>query len=636
MGGIVDALSNLGKDAVDNISQRFGKEEVSQMWSRFRPMMNEFQKTEPGKDLLELNKQYIQNYGKALQSHLDQASQLPKDLQPHPLQLQHQSRNIARELTYGKNDALGVALIHQAGKAAQAQGMDSAAAELHQQNLADFTASLLHDLETRKEWRNFSEEDKKNFILKNADKVQNEADWFKLMQKKGQQVDTGIPFSSFKMNVQKNKEFGVPNVKAYPTYAPVSRVEHQFNQYANTIIYPTVVLPHLGTVANDLISTPLKSLAKTAAEIIKDTDGDTEFAKIQDFTHKAGILSSTAYDIYSANYYGSRGLISKYMGDRAGQIFYKSTHNPLFDAARNWQLSITASAGYHTLQQMTEKLLANPTDKRAIFELTQMGINPAHILAQKGQLTDEQIQKAMFRFTDNKVFLDTALNRSYYARTHPMLRLALMYHSYVSREARLIAGSLKNMVKVGDLGMAAQTIAALGVAFPLVGLMTKNITTLARGDFNDVHPKQDVEDLTFQNGGKAFLDQYLEDYSHTAAFGIAAGYLRGAGRYSMNNVMIGPLGNIASRGLYDSLHPFYNAYEGKYEKEGESFDEATGRQFKPLLRDLVEYNPAAVDNLGKIATHIFLPIKKEEEARHPKPSFKFKSKVKRPHFKKFQ
>lgn len=623
MGGFVDAISNVGKDVVENIASKFDKTEVSQLWSRLRPMEKEFQKSEAGKDLLELNKQYIQNYQKSLQSGIDFASKLPKHQQPHPLQIAHQARNIARAATYGENDALGAFLIHQAGKTS---GMDSAAAHLHQQNLADFTSSILHDYETRPTWRSLTEQERNAVDMENFERIKSEKD---LIKKKTTIAGKSAPFSSFKTNVSQNKQYPTYlDLKA--TYAPTGNLEHNFQQYAQRVVYPLVVLPHLGTIMNNAISTPLSDLGKAAIENIKLGQGSTEYAKVMDFAHKAGVFASTAYDVYSSDYYGSRGLTSKYFGDKVGQIVYKGTHNPLFDPARKWQLAFSASAGYHTALDMTERLMKNPKDRRAIYELTQMGIDPAKVIAQKGELSDDQIQKAVWRFVDNKVFLDSSLQRAFISRTHPILRTMLMYHSYVTRQARLMMEEVfKKPLATGDLAGIAQTIAALGVAFPLVGMMTKNVTTLARGDWSDVHPQNDIDDLMGKNGAKAFALQMLEDYSHVASFGIATSYLRGASRHSAANMMVGPLGNIAGRVLEDSIHPIANGIQKGFTREG-AFED-----YKPILRDAIQDNPFAVDNLGKVASHYLLPTKREEAALHPKPTMRFKSKVKKPHFKKF-
>lgn len=620
MGGVVDALAGAAKDFVED--NQGLKEEVGQLWSKLRPMQNEFMKSEAGKDLLNVNKNYIQNYQKAIQSSVDAASKLPKETQPHPMELRWQARNIARQNTFGKNDAVGAFLLKQAEKT---PGMNSSQASLHAQNLADFTASLLHDTETKPEWRTLTALEKKEAegltAQENLKRIKNEEPLLKTPKSKI--AATSAPFSSFKRNVSQNKEHPV-NLKLYPTYVPTTKLESRLMNYAQRVVYPLVVLPHLGTVMNNAISTPLTDLAKAVGEQIRLGDGN-EIEKIQQFAHRAGVFASTSLDVYSANYYGSRGLLSKLSNDNVGKFVYKATHNPLFDPARKWQLAFTASAGYHTALDMAQRLVDNPSDKRAIYELTQMGIKPEEVIAQKGQLRDDQIEKAVWRFADNKVFLDTSLGRSYISRSHPMLRMALMYHSYVSRQGQLIKEELGKMSKVGDFGSIAQTVAVLGAAFPLVGLLTKDITMLGRGDTKDVHPGQDLEDLIGKNGPKAALTQYIEDYSHTASFGIATSYLRGSGRQALASAMVGPIGNVVSNVGYDILHPANQAWQGKH------------ADLKPLLRDALEYNPAAVDNLGKIIAHRVLPTKVEEAARHPKPSMRFKTDKKHrlPHFKKF-
>jgi hypothetical protein len=608
MGGVVDALAGAGKEALESSGV---KDFIEQGFRKVIGMDHEFNRSPAGKDLKNLTMNYLQNKSQVLQRLVDSNSALPKEAQTAPHIIHRQANNIARENIFGKNDAIGAFLLKQAQKS---PGMDESAAYLHTQNLADFTSSILQDTETRLEWR-------KATAVEKMEAIRNEAPLPKGM------IVNKSTVSSFKRNASKNVKNPVGTDKwklnIDPTYVPPPDWERSFMNYGQRVIYPFVAIPHIGTTLNLALSTPMKDLAKTAVDIIKQGEGN-EVKQLQDFIHQTGIHASTSYSIYAANYYGSRGLLSKLANDDVGKFIYKSTHNPGFDPMRKWQVSIAGSTGINVAKDMATKLFeSGGTNRRAIYELERMGISKADVMMQKGQLNPDQLSKAVYRFVDSKVFLNTSMQRSYLARSNPYFRIGLMYHSYVTRQGRLIAESIAKPFITRDPILLAQTVAVLGVAFPLVGLLTKNVTMITRGDWDDVHWGQDFNDIAGRNGTKAFASQMAEDYAHTAAFGIATSFMRGSGRYALSTALTGPVGNIVGGTLYDFGHPLYRGWEGK------------NMDFKPLLRDGIEYNPMAVDNIGKLAAHEFLPTKREEELRHPKPQMKFKTKQKKVHFKKF-
>ena len=620
MGGVVDALANAGKDVVESSGV---KDEVSNMISHIRGRYAEFNKSEAGKDLFNLNTNYIQNFHKALQSGVDQATQLPKEMQPHPLQIHQQARNVASDVTFGKNHAAIAFLLKQAEKT---PGMDDVARRMHVQNLADFTSAILHDTTSRPEFRDATAAEKMEAI-KNEQPVPKKV-----------VASQGSPFSLMKRNVTQNKETPVDmgmskggKLKLDPTYGKYGgKTEHLLHNFVSMQLAPFIVIQHVGTVLNTAISTPLHDLASGMADFISRGEG-SEGKRIQDFAEKSGIFASTAYNNYAADFYGSHGLLAKYANDRVGQIFYKSTHYPLFDSARKLQLSYTAATGYHLATDMAERLVKNPTDKRAIYELNRIGIKPEDVIRQKGELRDDQIEKALWRYADSKVFLDSSLYRSQFSNSHWTVRMAGMFHSYTTRQAQLLKEEI--FVKPWQtkgftpayFAQIAQSMAVLGGVFTMAGLITKNMTMLGRGDTEDINWSKDFADLSGRNGAKAMFWQAADDWSHLGAFGIMTNYMRGSGRYALAASMLGPLGNAVTGTAYDVGHPLYHKFvDGK---------ELSDKAFHPAERDALEYT--LPDNLGKILANQYLPTKRQEELEHPKTSMKFKLKTKKPHFKKF-
>lgn len=612
-GGIADVLVNVSKDAIDSMKGQFDKDEVSSLVSHLRSMHREYQKSEPGKDLYNLTQNYIQSYQQNLEAGVKANNNvgliMGKTYQDHPLKVKMQARNRARKLVFGDNDSAGTYLIHQASKTPT---MEKSAAKMHAQNLADFTATILHDYETEPKWRKMTEDELINQKLRNLGYMKEEKP---LETNKSIVGGKSAPFSTFKRNAIQSKTYPT-FLDESATYKPVRNIEHNFNQYTHRVVYPIIVAAHAAQNVNLTLTTPLSVLGKTAADIIGSMHGGTEFGKIMDFANKAGIFGNTTFDMYMADYYGSRGLVSKYTNDRLGKLFYNTIHQPLFNPARKMELAIAASGGYHYTLDMVDRLLKNPSDRMALFEFKKLGIDPKYVLKQQGELTDQQIQKAMWRFVDSRMFLDTSLHRAQLAGSHPTYRIMTMYHSYVGRQAHLLEDEFNKAWNAKDLKTWALLVGTIAIAFPQAGEMTKELTTASRGDFKDLHPIEDEKNMAFVNGPRAALREYIENYTHVGGFGIATSYIRGAARYGGANELLGPLGNAAWMSFVDSVHPL--------NKELVQGKPISFEDYKPLLRDAIEYNPFAVDNLGKLISHKVLPTKKEEAAKHLKTNMRFK------------
>jgi hypothetical protein len=223
-----------------------------------------------------------------------------------------------------------------------------------------------------------------------------------------------------------------------------------------------------------------------------------------------------------------------------------------------------------------------------------MGIDPKTVLKQGGKLTKEQTDSAIFKFVDDSVFLDPSFHRSYYSSSNAPMRIGLMYHGYITRQAKLMLQTLKGIgtrTKAGDYGMAAQMMGTLGVVFPAVGLGLKTMESWGRGQF------QESLNWTDESIPEIVLDGYL----HMGAFGVAADYTQSVSRHVLSNAFLGPLGNVATQGIQDAGYPLIREFQGK---DGDP---------EPLERDVLDYG--LPDNLGKILANQFLPNKKQRKSR---------------------
>jgi hypothetical protein len=567
MGGFVSAIANAAKPLAEDGAEILTK--------ALRPMeKNMAGQSAVGKSLVNVIKEdYIPTYHRFLQEKLDVNATLPKHQQLDPHEIHNQATNAARQYAFGSNDAVAVGHIR-----AEFTSGDPLTRLTRAQNLSDHLSMFLQDTVAKPEWT----------------PVQ------------GQYGKRGA--SSFKMNVLKSKEQSVP-IDASATYTQPGKIERTLMGYANNIMAPLIALPHIGTLLNYAISTPLGDLAKGLSEVM--TPGGVQ--QIKQTLRQSGVFANTTADAFRTVTEGEQGIIGQTFGTKTGSVFSQLTHQPGFNALRTWTVALGAAAGKHTAEDMAQLLHdSGGTNKRAIWELERMGIKSADVLKQKGQLTQDQLQKAVFHFVDNKVFLDNRLNRAYYARANVYTRMGLMFHSYVARQGQFLRDELVKMyqvgVKGGDIGLIAQTLATMGVVFPLVGHGLKYMEMAGRGQFQEIKPEanEDWKKLRGEEGVPTQVYTLLDGYAHMAAWGVASSYVRGATRTQLASALIGPIGNMGVRIGEDSAKLAF----GKT------------HPWKPLARDVIEDSPLSYDNLGKMIVHQLLPTTKEEKSRHPSGKLK--------------
>jgi hypothetical protein len=270
-------------------------------------------------------------------------------------------------------------------------------------------------------------------------------------------------------------------------------------------------------------------------------------------------------------------------------------HQPGFNASREWTVALGAATGKRSAERAAENFAqSNGSHRAAEYQLKLMGIDPQAVLKQGGKLTKEQSDSAIFKFVDDSVFLDPSFHRSFYSSSNAPMRLGLMYHGYITRQAKLMRQTIKGVgtrTKAGDYGMAAQMMGTLGVVFPAVGLGLKTMESWGRGQF------QESLDWTDESVPEMMLDGYM----HMGAFGVAADYTQSISRHMLSNAFVGPFGNIITQGVQDAGYPLIRAAEGK------------DPDFEPLGRDALQY--ALPDNLGKVLSNQFLPNKKQRKSR---------------------
>ena len=379
------------------------------------------------------------------------------------------------------------------------------------------------------------------------------------------------------------------------TYSPQSELERRVQNVLRTVQLPMVALKHISTYGN-LSSIPAPGLVHGLLGM-----SDAEF---KTFLDSSSILAVTEHDMLQRDLEGRFGKVSEWTSSpTAGKIFYSSYHMPFFDTLRRFQLTLSASVGFHSAQMWAKQALNG--NKRAIAELTEMGISPQEVMKQGGQLTADQLKKGMFHFTNNRFFIDKSIERSLKANSNPFMRSATMYHTFVNAQQRFMRRELTKMIKSGDYASIAQFAGTIGILYPAVAPFLKSLEIFGRtASVTQAtnSAENDYDSLMMKKGFKDATETYLDLLAHYGAFGVYTSYIQAAHGNRFMYALAGPTIGTAARLGEDTLNAVTKA-----NKLGD-------HNFSPMLRDILE---DTVPIGGNIAAHNLIPTSKEESELNP-------------------
>ncbi|HEY4800752.1 MAG TPA: hypothetical protein VII99_16850 [Bacteroidia bacterium] len=390
----------------------------------------------------------------------------------------------------------------------------------------------------------------------------------------------------------------LPAIDVSRTYISAGTMEYRINNILRAVQLPFVALKHISQIGN-LSSIPAPMLIKGLLSM-----GDEEFKTHLDIS---AILAYTDHDMMDKQIRGRFGLISKITGNpTAGDLFYRSYHMPLFNYVRARQLTMAASVGYHSANVWAKQLLEG--NKRALEEIKEMGLDPEQILKQKGILTNEQKTQAMFQFVNNRFFMDKSIERSMAASSHPILRSATMYHTFINAQQRFMRRELAKMVRARDFVGIGQFAGTIGVLYPMVAPMLKSLEVFGRTFSPTQAGRSAREDYDKLING-SFGDRagtYLDLLAHYGSLGIYNGYLNAAKTDRFAYQLLGPNIAVGARFAGDAL------------KSALVTNQAGKHNLAPPVRDLLELVPI----IGSPIAHKVAPTLKEqkdESGRLPRP-----------------
>jgi hypothetical protein len=587
MGGFVQAIKDFTADpAVRNEAKIAFKKAL-------RPMESIFNETEIGKSLFQDHMDYAQNHDTILQQMMSQENMLPFEQRRRPNDVNAHAAKLAQSVTYGKNHA-------------RISGHIQAAHLAHGPYYAGVLQDLTHmylrdtvDIDALSEGQKYAKYKHDN-PLTDADKAKGKVSLSKL----------NFLNSEFSEGIKEGHNTDY-------TYKPPGLAERTMHSYANTILAPFIAIPHIGTLGNYALSGGIPELSKALIDLVPGTNS---YKKWHQTLETTGIFGHTAFRAYQDMYNYRNGIVAKMTSPTIGYYLNKVIHQPGFNALRDWQLCFGGTVADLSSKQYAMDYFQSGSKKAAHTLEKEMGLNLSEIKQNKGVLTEEQRERAIYNYVDKKIFINTAMRRSYYANANIFTRTALMFHNYVASQGQLMRQELVKAwtLKGSDPLKAAQFLAVAAAVFPVVGEGIKQLERIGRGQDPDL--QEDIDDFKKMDIHTAYV--MADAYAHMAGFGIAASYTQGATRSELANTLIGPIPNTGIRLAEDTIKPA-NTVAKKYLSDDPK-DQKKKVNLKPLARDVLE--DTMVDNTGKIITHRWIPTEKEKKERGEIPP-KFGTKI---------
>lgn len=385
----------------------------------------------------------------------------------------------------------------------------------------------------------------------------------------------------------------LPTVNIKPTYTAPEQWEKIANNILRTVQIPFVAIPHIGQLFHIPASSPITAIGKALLQMDKP--------KMEQIKEISGILGTSQWDAIHSDLLARTGKVAKWTNSpTVGSVLSKVIHEPGFNWLRQRQLSLAGSVGFHSAIFWAKNALNG--DKASIARLGELGIDVRDVIKQNGQLTDEQLQKGVYHFVNNRFFFDKSLDNSLYQNSNVIARSAFMYHSFVSSEAAYIGRELRLMVGARDYKGIAQFAGTLGVVFPMIAPMLKSAELLARTGSPaqaQQSAQKDYKGLFSPDSPGEFAGTYLDMIAHIGAMGAYYNYTNAIHSHRLLNAMVGPMIGMAATDIEDTVGAGMNLASKGFEQTN----------LKPLGRDITQLIPVA----GKPLSHTLFPTTKESK-----------------------
>lgn len=403
-------------------------------------------------------------------------------------------------------------------------------------------------------------------------------------------------------------------------YKGRSAWERRIKNVRATLAYKAATIHAANTFLNVLSNDGLKATAKTMSAVFGPSRAGNE---------QALLASNTIAELISNGYkekqaYDS-GIIKQIAGkfgqDTAGAFIHNNILIPGMSAVRYNSLMYGAMAGKLMAEEAAHRFAAGDA-KWAIPAFREMRIDPEKIKAQGYQLLKDDIDKAYFHGTNNRVFLDPYGATPTFWRQSPLWRSMKAFTGYITNQGNFERQKFIRMYQQGDFIGIARNVSMLALVYPAIGASIYEMDRLLMGEDWDAPGEHLRKRLEATPGGqiathlaglsnsasaaKTALNT-LDMLSRLAVFGGATGYIRGANRANLAQRLLPPEANVGIQLVQDTMKA------SKYDKNHPG-------AAAPLGRDILSDIPSL--GLGSIVAHKVLPSRTEiakDKKKHKLP-----------------
>lgn len=411
------------------------------------------------------------------------------------------------------------------------------------------------------------------------------------------------PYSSFKKNVVKA---GVALNSVAPSFTPKGPIEKAVTNALYQTFSPLIVVPHLATTFNGLFGsdpiTFIKGITKPLGQsLAKGIDS------YQALVTTGAFAETHMRDIAEWNQFQATGRPS-FSGSGAAHLVYKMFHQPGFSTLRDYTLLSGANAGKMTAQQVARDFVKDPTSAKGLWQMKEFGLDPQKVILNKGALDEEDLGRAVYKFVDKHYFLDSSLQRSMLLQSTWAGRILGTYHSYVTRQAKLMARSMALDIRGQGVASTIKNLAIGAVLFPAMGEGIKTIQETYKGEDAIGDLKTDMKNISGKKGVEAALSTYASMLGHVAAFGVYSHVLRGAYTHRLLDTLGGPLLSAADALAEDTTTAVAKSWKSKGRHKQ--------KDWAPVERDLL-YDTPGISLLAQVLAHRVLPNAKDNPKKDP-------------------
>lgn len=291
-------------------------------------------------------------------------------------------------------------------------------------------------------------------------------------------------------------DFGI---KQKPRYVPPTEWEGPLRHSLSLMYTQGIAIPHLGQIVNTIMNEGVfrtaRALAEWSAALAKTGSPDKVFKDILD----SGILADEI-----------RHEMLSDAKTPGGSLLDKLINHPGFNWVRRQQIVVNAIAAKLHLQDAAAELARGENVRMNTYTLNRLGID-VNGLAQRGyQLTADDFSRAMNNSTTQNMFLRSELETPWKWEESTFMRMGTQYRHWGYRQGKFMAGVLKNAYVHGGPVEFSKTLIAMGVLFPVVGEMVKDLENIAK--------LQPINNPFAPD--KKFTDEYFSAVAHVGAFGI--------------------------------------------------------------------------------------------------------------------